>query len=137
MISTSALPIFIKHKYDIENTIYEIDSTLQQEKDKRGLITEMIRFGRYSDVKKEYSDLKKYMSHLKDVIRIKIDSGYYPTQYVLSTNEKNQRGYETVIDIQNLSRGLHKLHITRRVIGKDSTYMADIAQIPFWYYPDD
>ncbi len=137
MISAPALPIFIKHKYDIENTIYEIDSTLQREKDKRGLKSEMVRFDFTIDANKEYSDLKKYIALLEDVIRIKIDSIYYPTQYVLSTNSKDQRGYETVIDLQNISRGLHQLHITRKVIIKDSTSWTNIAQIPFWYYPDD
>ena len=59
-----------------------------------------------------------------------------PVTYIMSYNHKDQRGYETVLDLKDISRGAHTLEITRKRIRKDSISTIDVARIPFWYYPD-
>ncbi len=83
-----------------------------------------------------YANLKKYLDVLGDVITVKLDSTIIPVTYIMGHNHKNQRGYETVLDLKDQDRGAHVLSITRKRIRRDSIRTTDVAKIPFWYYPD-
>ncbi|MEP0264831.1 hypothetical protein [Dokdonia sp.] len=137
IIKTTSLPVFIKHKSAIENVICKLDSTLTPIKDVRGLEMSGFRIqlsnGRDSMA---YPNFKKYMSLLSDVITIKLDSLEMPAMYIAVENNKGQRGYETVLDLQGISRGHHVLHLARQGIRGDSLVVRDMSKIPFWYYPD-
>ncbi len=137
IIKTSSLPIFIKHRIAVEDVMYKIDTTLVPEKDDRGyeLGSVNLQMGMENeDV--AYANLKKYLGVLEDVVTIKLDSTVMPVTYIMTHNSKGQRGYETVLDLQDLSRGAHVLDITRKRIRRDSISTTNVARIPFWYYPD-
>jgi hypothetical protein len=137
IIKTTSLPVFIKHKSAIENVICKLDSTLTPIKDVRGLELSgfRVQFNSAADTM-AYPNFKKYMSLLNDVITIKLDSLEIPAMYIAVENNKGQRGYETVLDLQDVSRGHHVLHLTRQGIRGDSLVVRNMAKIPFWYYPD-
>lgn len=137
IIKTSSLPIFIKHRMAIEDVMYKIDTTLVPEKDERGY--ELGNFKIQMGIENEdvaYASLKKYLGVLEDVVTIKLDSTVMPVIYIMTHNSKGQRGYETVLDLQDFTRGSHMLYITRKRIRSDSISSTNVARIPFWYYPD-
>ena len=137
IVKESALPVFIKHRIAIEDVIYKIDSTLVPEKDKRGYELGGINLQfNLEDDSIAYPKFKKYISLLEEVITIKLDDSIVPASYIMSHNLKNQRGYETVIDLKDVARGMHTLHITRKTLRRDSIVTRNVARIPFWYYPD-
>lgn len=137
IIKTTSLPIFIKHRSAIENVICKIDSTLVPIKDVRGLELSgfQIQLNSAADTM-AYPNFKKYMSLLSDVVTIKLDSIEMPAMYIAGENSKGQRGYETVLDLQGVSRGHHVLYLTRKGIRGDSLVTRNMSRIPFWYYPD-
>ncbi|MFC4635377.1 hypothetical protein ACFO3O_15820 [Dokdonia ponticola] len=137
IIKSSSLPIFIKHRIAIEDVIYKIDSTLIPKNDDRGYELGSINF-QFDLENKDiaYAKLKKYLEVLKDVVTIKLDSTVVPATYIMTHNRKGQRGYETVLDLKDVSRGVHILEITRKRIRRDSISTIDVARIPFWYYLD-
>jgi hypothetical protein len=137
IIKTSSLPIFIKHRIAIEDMIYKIDTTLVPEKDNRGYELGIINFQfDTGDTTTAYTNFKKYLEVLEDVVTVKLDSTIIPVTYIMAHNSKGQRGYETVLDLNDISRGSHILKITRKRIRRDSIRTTDVARIPFWYYPD-
>jgi len=137
IIKTSSLPVFIKHRITIENDIYKIDTTLVPEKDERGYEFGAINIQMGSQNEEEaYTKLKTYLRLLEDVITIKLDSTVMPVTYIMSHNHKGQRGYDTVLDLQNLFRGPHLLDISQKTYTGDSIDTRSVAKIPFWYYPD-
>jgi hypothetical protein len=137
IIKTSSLPVFIKHRIAIEDVMYKIDTTLVPEKDSRGYELGSVSFQiNTGDTTMAYTNFKKYLDVLKDVVTIQLDSTAIPVTYIMAHNSKGQRGYETVLDLKEVSRGAHILHITRKRIRRDSIKTTDVARIPFWYYPD-
>lgn len=137
IMKESALPIFIKHRIAIEDVIYKIDSTLVPENDERGYESGGINFQfNIESDSTAYPKFQKYIRLLEEVITIKLDDTIIPASYIMSHNLKNQRGYETVLDLKDVSRGMHTLHITRKDQRSDSIITRDVARIPFWYYPD-
>ncbi len=137
IIKSSSLPVFIKHRIAIEDVIYKIDSTLVPEKDGRGFELGSINFQfNVENDSIRYPKLKEYIKLLEDVITIRLDSVTIPVNYIMSHNHKNQRGYETVLDLQDISRGPHILYITRKGVRNNSIQTRNVATIPFWYYPD-
>lgn len=138
IIKSSSLPVFIKHRIAIEDVIYKIDSTLVPEKDDRGYELGSVNLQMNTENKDvAYAKLKKYLLVLEDIVTIKLDSAIMPVSYIMSHNDKGQRGYETVLDMKEISRGAHVLNITRKRVRRDSISTTTMARIPFWYYPDE
>lgn len=137
VIRTSSLSVFITHKSAIENVICKMDSTLAPLKDKRGLELSGVKI-QFSTIPDSiaYPKFKRYMSLLNDVYTIKLDSVEIPTKYIAGENQKGQRGYQTVLDLQDVVRGPHVLYINRKGIRNDTLVNRGVAKIPFWYYPD-
>ena len=137
IIKSSSLPIFIKHRIAIEDVIYKIDTTLMPKKDDRGFELGSVSFQLdRENATTAYANFKKYLGVLEDIITIRLDSTQMPVTYIMAHNKKGQRGYETVLDLKDVSRGPHVLEITRKTLRKDTISPTDIARIPFWYYPD-
>lgn len=140
IINTNYLYIFIAHTPNLEELIYTSCETLKPEKDKRGLRSKIgtrnLRF-----TPKDGENLERFHNCFKTVVLTTIDSTSVSPDYIVSKNKKEQLGYETYIDISNLSKGKHILTATlnsKRKAKKDeeakwekTTYV----KIPFWYYP--
>lgn len=141
VVYKNSLPLFIKHQTQIEDAVFHRDSTLVPRDDirgfdlfKGGLV--QVDFG--DDKEKDITDQEfdTYVQLLEKVIRVTVDDTFQMrTPFTLTRNFKRQQGYETVLDLQSFSRGLHTLKIERER-STDSLKRSTIAVIPFWYYPD-
>jgi len=139
IITSSSLPIFIKHRPAIEDAILKIDSTLVPEYDHRGLDFSGINltFGNSKNEKDvTYNEFSSYVNTLPQVLFMQLDDDIIASSYTVTTNKKNQLGYETVVDLKEVNRGRHTLKIERKEVSGDSLRVKVLARIPFWYYPD-
>lgn len=138
-MTTSYLPIFIKHRGAIEDVAIAIDSTLQPQEDLRGLVSTNAINITTSILKDsiEYSRVQRYLNVLdQEVLSVQIDSIDVNASWLFSKNSKYQLGYETVIDLKNFKRGEHILNVQRKSLRNDSIITLQVGIIPFWYYPD-
>jgi len=138
---SSALPVFVKHNRHVENAIYYKDSTLVPVKDRRGL--DFFAGNGIVIVSDDNNDaitggqFKRYAQLLDEVLILTIDDTLqFNVPFILSTNSKDQIGYETVLDLDSLSRGLHTLHVKQLWVWRDSLRERSLSRIPFWYYPE-
>lgn len=141
IVYKDALPLFIKHQTQIEDAVFHRDSTLLPRDDIRGfnlfkgkLI--QVDFGDKVEQDITEKEFDTYVRVLEKVITISVDDTVeMQTPFTLTRNMKRQIGYETVLDLQQFSRGLHTIKIVRER-PRDSLKTNTIAVIPFWYYPD-
>ncbi len=151
-IQEKSLPVFIPFNEDYEAELLEINPELKVKKDITGLTMQgAISIGQSMDSIAR-SKFPVYIDKLNSFFTIKLDSIEQKTDFVIVRNKKKQLGFETVVDLQNLARGKHVLHYSRKsnrrvripegkrtdpeVKSKDSIVDRKIAAIPFWYYPD-
>lgn len=138
IIKNTSMPVFLKHRGQIEDVIIKIDSTLKPIEDLRGLKSSgfIISINSKSETD-HYDKFQKYLKILEEeVVTVTLDTTKIELQWILSSNKKGQRGYETVIDLSALTRGLHTLHIQRKRKQGDTLANVNVGNIPFWYYPD-
>ncbi len=142
IVHNNALPLFVKHQTQIEDAIFFRDSTLVPNDDVRGfnpfkgdfIQVNLANSNDERDVTEEEFDT--YVQTLEKVVRVTIDDTLkMRTPFTLTRNIKRQMGYETVLDLQSLDRGLHTIKVVRD-LSQDTTKYYTVAVIPFWYYPD-
>ncbi len=133
VISDNYLPLFIVYGSTVEDDVFYFNEKLKPEDDKRGL------YSPFSSGtvgwKKKNELLEEYIATLEEMYRLKIDTTLYTSDFVLTKNLRDQKGYETVLDLQNLPRGKHLVEVSRKDQIRDSVYYRTIIKIPFWYYP--
>ncbi len=133
VISDNYLPLFIVYGSTVEDDVFYFNEKLKPDEDKRGL------YSPFSSGtvgwKKKNELLEEYIATLEDMYRLKIDSTTHASNFVLTRNVRDQKGYETVLDLQELSRGKHLVEVSRKDQYRDSVYYRTIIKIPFWYYP--
>ncbi|NAS32788.1 hypothetical protein GTQ40_17550 [Flavobacteriaceae bacterium R38] len=136
VIESNNLDVFIVFDDDLEDDVFYINDTLKPEKDKRGLHW-VFNDGTVSFSKRR-KFLKKYIETIEDMYRIRIDTINFKKEFVITTNNKEQTGFETFLDLKELERGKHLLRIDRKSkhFRKDTVRYIQVAKIPFWYYPD-
>ncbi|WP_190808272.1 hypothetical protein [Flagellimonas sp. S3867] len=134
VITDGFLSVFIVYGRTIEDDVFYFNENLKPEKDKRGLHS-TFQTGKigWQDRRKL---LKEYMATLKEMYRLKIDSTSYDFDFVFTQNKREQEGFETFLDIDQLVNGKHVLEVTRKDHQEDSVYYRKIITIPFWYYPE-
>jgi len=134
VISKEYLPVFIVYGSSVEDDVFYFNKELKPEEDNRGL------YSPFSSAtvgwRKKRDLLEDYLDTLEEMYRLKIDSTLHDTEFVVTKNKRDQRGYETVLDLQNLSRGKHLLEVSRKDHLRDSVYFRTIIKIPFWFYPE-
>ncbi len=135
VISNNYLPLFIVYGSTVEDDVFYFNEKLKPEEDNRGL------YSPFSSGtvgwRKKNKFLKEYIATLEEMYRLKIDTTLHATDFVLTKNIRNQKGYETVLDLKNLSRGKHLVEVSRKDQIRDSVYYRTIIKIPFWYYPQE
>lgn len=132
VISEHYIKIFCVYKNEIENDIFEFHPSLNPQKDRRGY---RILFGNDStSTKKRDSLTTKYLEMYNKITQVYIDSTIYNHDFLISKNNKNQLGFETYINIKNLSEGKHLLNLNQlKIINNDTVSIAK-TNIPFWYF---
>lgn len=134
VITNRHLKTFIVLEDFIEEDIFKHNPGLKPEKDKRGIRSEMLVIN--MAWRKQDSLRREYMKTFNEIYNIKIDTIDYASEFIVGESIKKQRGFETYIDLTNLSKGKHILNVTRERIRKKDTTTVFLERIPFWYYPD-
>ena len=134
VISAPYLELFIVYGSSVEDDVFDFYKDLKPKKDYRGLYTPFsqgtINWGDKNRL------LPDYVKALEEMYQLKIDSTYFEPSFVLTKNKRNQKGYETFLDLTDVQRGKHLLEIRRKDKRRDSVYFRKIISIPFWYYPE-
>jgi len=134
VITNEFLQVFIVYGSNVEDDVFYFNRGLEPEEDKRGLKLP-ISFSS-ENWKSRNDNMNKYVKALEELYELKIDDFCFDPNFVLTKNSRNQKGYETFLDLANLDRGKHLLEISRKDHIKDSIYQRKIISIPFWYYPN-
>lgn len=120
----------------VENRIYGFNTGLKPKKDKRGFKTDIVVFDSTESLKNRDSITRKYLETFNTMHEIYIDNKLYKSDFLITKNQKKQFGFETYINIKNLSEGKHLLKLRRlikRTKQKDTIKRTDVS-IPFWYF---
>ena len=139
IIRTPYLPIFIPFEENIEDRIFAYDSTIKPKKDKRGLSSDIqitSNGNEWRTRRQRDSIRKRYLAIFNEMYSFKIDSLKLDSDFITTTNTKDQLGFETNMDIRTISEGKHILVLRRLRRVKDTTETLIEAQIPFWYYKE-
>lgn len=136
IINTNYLPVFIEYQNDIEDIVFEYNTSLKPEQDKRGLKSDIFFTTKQLVAKKNKDSIKaEYIKTLSSIYSFKIDSlDYDNPDFIYAKHNNNQQGFETVLSLKNITEGKHVLTINR-LIKKDSNFnKKPILSIPFWYF---
>ena len=131
------LKVFMTYSDAIEDRIFSRNESLKPEKDKRGLYSDIVFVS--SGIKKNKDSLRKvYLKTFNDTYKVVIDSVQYKSDFILgeSNTIESEFGFETYIDIKNLSEGKHLLKLQRDAYNEKDTTTVTFRTIPFWYFND-
>jgi len=134
VITDPYLQVFVDYGGNVEDDVFYFNKALKPENDKRGLHSPFTKG--MVDERVRDSLLSTYVSTLEEMYQFRVDSTLYETHLVLTSNKRNQKGYESVLDLKGMARGKHMLEIKRKTHLADSVYHKKIISIPFWYYPE-
>ncbi len=131
VISDPYLQVFVVYGSTVEDDVFYFNKDLKPEEDRRGI------YSAFSDGVVPWSERKKrsdYIKTLEDMYTISIDSVDFKPAFVISQNARKQIGYETYLDMKEISNGKHSLKVNRKDHQQDSIYQRTIIEIPFWYF---
>jgi hypothetical protein len=136
VITEPFVKVFMLYSENIEDRIFYYNSTLKPEEDIRGLSTNIVVTSNFHSDNKIDSLRQEYLKTLNSIYYIKIDSTIYNDKFIFGQNLKNELGFETYLGTKKLEEGKHLLKVKRRrIVESDTTYW-NVANIPFWYYPN-
>tara|TARA_R110002126_G_scaffold124451_4_gene266510 strand:- start:11799 stop:13121 length:1323 start_codon:yes stop_codon:yes gene_type:complete len=118
----------------VENRIYDYHPSIKPKNDKRGFSTDIIMFSSTESMHKRDSLTKKYLEIFNITHQVYIDTLAFKTDFLIAKNKKNQLGFETYINLKNLSEGKHILKLKRTRKRKKDTIKTTDINIPFWYF---
>lgn len=134
VITKPFLNVFVVYGSSVEDDVFFFNKDLKPEEDKRGI------YSATGDGTLEWSDrqagLKQYLETLEEMYTLTIDSLDFKPDFVYALNDQEQLGYETVLDLDSVTRGKHVLKIRRKDHRGDSVYIRTIINIPFWFFPE-
>ncbi|MGB5377936.1 hypothetical protein [Muriicola sp.] len=131
VISDPFLQVFVVYGSSVEDDVFYFNKNLKPEEDRRGI------YSAFSDGVVPWSERKKrseYIKTLEDMYTLSIDSVDFKPAFVISQNARKQIGYETYLDMREISNGKHSLKVNRKDHQQDSIYQRTIIEIPFWYF---
>ena len=135
IITDSYLKVFMVNSDNFDDYVFSFNPGIKPKKDIRGLDSDIIVTNELSWTKKD-SLRKEYIKTLNKIFKIEIDSTTFDSEFIVSKNSKQQKGFETYIGLKNLSPGKHLLNITRQRKRKKDTQTVYVERIPFWYFPN-
>jgi hypothetical protein len=136
VIKDSYLKVFMVFSDGIEDRIFSRNEELKPEKDLRGLTSDIQFSNSRLSFRKKDSLKSQYLKTFNKIYWVVIDSTKYTSDFILgeSNTIETEFGFESYIDIKDLSLGKHILKIQRDSYNKKDTTITNIATIPFWYY---
>lgn len=147
-IQTSYLKVFLLYKKEMEDFVFETNESLKPKEDKRGpdfLFIDDFKAGwekAENNGAVKDSILPQYLETFNSLYTLSIDNANYQSDFIVSKNANSLLGFETYLNIKDLSEGKHLLHI-RGPLKTDSfdkeseTIQKTLITIPFWYFPDN
>lgn len=136
VITDTYLKVFVLYSENTEDIIFEFRPELKPDEDVRGLRSEINFSNDFDDYRKRDSLRPIYLETLNSIYTLKIDSLEFKPQFLLTENITDQFGFETYLDLKDLSNGKHQLKVNLiHLRGKD-TIESTRATIPFWFFRD-
>lgn len=140
IIRTPYLTVFIPYRENLENRIFAYDSTITPKNDKRGLSSGM-NFGNnwedeWTNKKQRDSIRKRYLEIFNETYSFKVDTLKIDSDFIVTTNNDGQLGFETNLNIREISEGMHVLQLNRIRKQKDTVQTLREARVPFWYFKE-
>ena len=134
VINSSFLDVFVVYGSSIEDDVFFFNKELEPEKDRRGIFSYVFSEGTipWNERGQLIGD---YMETLEEMYTISIDSIEHKPKFVITQNEQEQLGMQTVLDLKEISPGKRVLRIARKDHRDEEVYTRVIIEIPFWYYP--
>ena len=134
VISEPYIKLFRIFTEGVENRMYNYHPSLKPKLDRRGFKTDIIKYTSTNSLRKRDSLTRKYLEVFNNTHEVFIDTLKFDSHFFISKNKKKQHGFETYINIKNLTEGKHTLKLKRiRKRKKDTIKVTDVS-IPFWYY---
>jgi hypothetical protein len=131
------LKVFIDYTAKVEDQIFSYNEKIKPKTDRRGLnISYIFTDNPYSNSKVRDSLTRAYLNTFNEMYIVVIDSMDYDTNFLITTNNKKYLGFETFLNIKDLSEGKHQLKIKRRKIKNKDTLILTRISIPFWHFKD-
>ncbi|MBU2946868.1 hypothetical protein [Zobellia uliginosa] len=147
VIDKNYLKVFMTYREHIEDFVIEKNESLKSDDSERGYTSSFLDGVSVAVDKKEVigektqNNLDLYLETVNQLYSIKIDSLPYTSNFVVSRNAKKRLGFETYLNIKNLSDGKHVLTITgpakeNKWDSDSKTIRKTLVTIPFWYFPE-
>jgi len=115
VITDNFIKVFIVFNRKTEDQIFSYHPKLKPQNDARGYFSSAISFSDDQETKKRNDRLtKKYLEIFNEIHQTFIDTISYEQDFLISRNDKGQLGFETYLNIKNLSEGKH-LFILKRL----------------------
>jgi len=131
------LKVFVDYTEKVEDQIFSYNEKIKPKIDQRGLnISYLFTNNPYDNSIERDSLTREYLKTFNEMYIIVIDSMDYDTNFLITTNNKKDLGFETFINIKDLSEGKHQLKINRRKIKDKDTIIITRISIPFWHFKD-
>lgn len=134
VIKEPYLKVFRIFTEGVEERIYNYHPSLKPKNDKRGFKTDAFKFSSTNFLRNRDSLTRKYLETFNKTHQVFIDTVKYKSDFLITKNNKNQYGFETYIDLKNLSNGKHLFKLKRLIKRKKDTILRTDITIPFWYF---
>jgi len=136
VIRAPYIKLFRVFDEDVENKIYQYHPSLKPKNDKRGYKANIIPIYSTTNKKRRDSLTRKYLEIFNTTHQVFIDSIQFDSNFFVTTDKRKKYGFETYINIKNLSEGNHLLRLKRLTKSKKDTIQRTDITIPFWYFKD-
>lgn len=133
VIKEPYLKVFKLFSERVENQMYRYKPALKPENDQRGFTTDIIVLDNDNATERD-SVVNNFLDTFNKTHQVYIDSIKYKTDFLITTNNKNQAGFETFINIKNLDEGKHHMKLKRLYLKEKDTLKHTEINIPFWYF---
>jgi hypothetical protein len=135
VVTMPYLNVFMELTDNVENNIFDFNSKLKPDDDRRGLNSDIVVFNNmnWSTLRSRQDD---YLKTLNQVYTVRVDSTDLDAEFILSENNQKDLGFETFISTKHLEEGKHVLKVLRKRIKNGDTLRHAACKIPFWYFKD-
>ncbi len=137
VITDPYVKVFMIFNENVEKRLFAFNEGLKPYKDLRGYQSEITITGNNftrKDIQKRDSLRREYYKTFNEVHSVYIDDEKHDVEFLATTNKNKKLGFETYVNIKNLTEGKHLLKITRKAIRKKDTVNFILVQIPFWNF---
>lgn len=134
VITEDYIKVFIKHSKNVEERIFLHNKSLKPKEDKRGFSSsiDINNDDIWRNSRERDSLRRSFIKTFNKVYRVYINDSLYATDFMVSSNHQKKLGFETYLNIKNLSKGKHLLKLKRDRIRKKDTVEFTFLVIPFW-----